>query len=67
MPEKALPKKLDDLAFWQGLSLASLPISLHTLADIRTLHFRITVTSHTSKNGLKSMTQALAYKPQAIL
>ena len=37
--------KQDHPAFWQEISLASLPISLHTLADIRTLHFRFTVTS----------------------
>jgi hypothetical protein len=38
--------KQDHPAFWQEISLASLPISLHTLADIQTLHFRFTVTSH---------------------
>jgi len=38
---------LQPLAFWQEIPLASLPISLHTLADIRTLRFRFrhTVTS----------------------
>jgi hypothetical protein len=38
-------RSLHPLAFWQEISLASLPISLHTLADTLTQRFRFTVTS----------------------
>jgi hypothetical protein len=45
LKSKIISHILQPLTFRQEISLASLPISLHTLAHIRTLHFRFTVTS----------------------
>jgi hypothetical protein len=52
LKSKIISHILQPLAFWQEISPASLPISLHTLADTRTLRFRFTVTSHPMWLGL---------------